>query len=179
MIEGAKWNYEPCEAREVRVIVGPCPVPTWWCADLAGTERAAIEIRQGSGLPFYIDNDAFPGIDGGMFPIPARPAGEGMAKVLNGGGPDMPHSELPIARLIERQYVAVKFRTDEARSYTYHNDGEPVGAGQQVKVPSRGAQPGSDDWKRATVVEIGVPAPTKFETKGILGLAPLRGQAAE
>lgn len=75
----------------------------------------------------------------------------------------------------ERQYVAVKFRTEDKRSYTYHNDGEPVGAGQQVKIPARGHPPESGEWSRATVVEIGVPKPDKFETKGILGLAPAKG----
>lgn len=47
-----------------------------------------------------------------------------------------------------RQYVAVKFRPGDKRSYTYHNDGEPV-----------------------KVVTIGPVIPI-FETKAILGLAP-------
>src|SRR5205823_6421862 len=39
------WNGEPAPARIVRVIVGPSPVKTWWCAQLAGTERKAVEVN--------------------------------------------------------------------------------------------------------------------------------------
>ena len=79
----------------------------------------------------------------------------------------------------ERQYLAVKYRTEDTRTYTYHNDGDPVGAGQQVKLPARarkGEIPDPDEWVRGTVVEINVEKPTGFETKGILGLAPLKGE---
>lgn len=73
---------------------------------------------------------------------------------------------MPESPPAERQFIAVQFRSGDKRTYTYHNDGPPVGAGQQVKVPDRSG----DGRTRATVVEIGVPAPTKFATKGILGL---------
>lgn len=72
----------------------------------------------------------------------------------------------------ERQFIAVKFRSDDERSYTYHNDGPPVGAGQQVKIAPRDGQ---DGWSRATVVEAFVDRPD-FETKPILGLAPIAGE---
>lgn len=71
-------------------------------------------------------------------------------------------SETPPA---DRQYVAVKYKTEDARSYTFHNDGDPVGAGQQVKLPDRSG----NGWVRGTVVEAFVDKP-KFPTKPILGL---------
>jgi len=33
-----------------------------------------------------------------------------------------------------RQYVSVKFRPDHSRSYTFHNDGDPVKPGDKVVV---------------------------------------------
>lgn len=43
----------------------------------------------------------------------------------------------------DRQYVACKFRSEDARSYTYHNDGEPVAVGDLVKVADRSGDDGS------------------------------------
>lgn len=88
---------------------------------------------------------------------------------------------VPAMRQPDRQFITVKFRTEDARAYTYHNDGPPVGAGQEVKLPARvrkGELPDPDAWVRGTVVEIGVPKPEGYETKGILGLAPLKGEEA-
>jgi hypothetical protein len=68
----------------------------------------------------------------------------------------------------KRQFVAVKFKTWDKRTYTYHNDGEPVAPGDQVKIKDRGG----DGWSRVTVVEVTDEAPA-FATKPILGLAPL------
>lgn len=65
------------------------------------------------------------------------------------------------------QYIACTFRKGDSRSYTYHNDGPPVAVGDEVKVPDKG-----DGWKRVYVSAVGVPKPTKFETKAILGIAP-------
>lgn len=62
------------------------------------------------------------------------------------------------------QYVACKFRSGDARSYTYHNDGEPVSVGDTVKVEDRDG----DGWKRVEVVSVSSQKP-KFETKPILG----------
>jgi hypothetical protein len=74
------WNYEPTPARKVRVIVGACPVPTYWWAGLEGTERAAVEVNY-HGDRFYLDNED----------------GSGWAKVTQGrGGPDWGHSELSV-----------------------------------------------------------------------------------
>jgi len=64
----------------------------------------------------------------------------------------------------QRQYVACKFRTEDTRSYTYHNDGEPVAVGDLLKVADRDG----DGWKRVHCVSIGDTAPT-FPTKPILG----------
>lgn len=33
-----------------------------------------------------------------------------------------------------RQYVAVKFNASDRRTYTYHNDGQPVAPGDMVTV---------------------------------------------
>ena len=62
----------------------------------------------------------------------------------------------------DRQYLACAFRPDATRTYTYHNDGEPVSVGDvvRVEVPDGG-------WKPVTVREI-VRAPT-FTTRPILG----------
>lgn len=72
-----------------------------------------------------------------------------------------------------RQYIRVKFKWGD-REYTYHNDGPPVAAGQEVRVPDRSG----DGWTRVTVTEIGVEPPTKFATKAILGLAPPKDEEA-
>lgn len=66
------------------------------------------------------------------------------------------------------QYIACTYRQGDSRSYTFHNDGPPVKVGDEVKVEDRSG----DGWKRVYVSAVGVPKPTKFETKGILGLAP-------
>lgn len=65
-----------------------------------------------------------------------------------------------------RQYITVKFRSGDARSYTYHNDGEPVAAGDPVKLPPR---KDGDGWTKGVVHAIGVEPPTNFATKAILG----------
>jgi hypothetical protein len=61
-------------------------------------------------------------------------------------------------------FVACKFRPEDTRSYTYEWDGEPLAAGDQVKV----ADARSDGWKRVTVVSITDQAPP-FACKPILG----------
>lgn len=64
-----------------------------------------------------------------------------------------------------RQYIVCKFGPTQKRGFTYHNDGPPVEVGDDVKVPA----PRGDGWNSAIVTEVGVAAPTAFETKGILG----------
>lgn len=60
-----------------------------------------------------------------------------------------------------RQLVAVEFAPG-GRTYTYHNEGEPVAVGDSVVVHARGGP---------TVVEVVSlnPAPPKFPTKAIIG----------
>lgn len=62
------------------------------------------------------------------------------------------------------QFVAVKFRPEDSRTYTYANDDEPVAIGDEVKVPDNR----SDGWKRVTVVGVTDEEP-KFACKPILG----------
>jgi hypothetical protein len=62
------------------------------------------------------------------------------------------------------QYVACKFHRVDHRTYTYHNEGDPVAIGDMVKV----ADSRSDGWKRVEVVAIVDQAPP-FPTKPILG----------
>lgn len=66
-----------------------------------------------------------------------------------------------------RQFIRCRFREGDTRTYTYHNDGEPVAVGDFVKVPDNRA----DGWKRVEVVDIDAQEPTGFATKGILGKA--------
>ncbi len=72
-----------------------------------------------------------------------------------------------------RQYVVVKFAKGPL-TYTYHNDGEPVRAGDKVEVP--GTRGGG--CKLATVTHTHDMKPRHFETKAILGVAPREGEAS-
>ena len=65
-----------------------------------------------------------------------------------------------------RQFVAVKFRPNDKRTYTYHNDGPPVRVGDTVKVPSVRADEG---WSPLPVVSVSDDVPP-FPTKAILGV---------
>lgn len=69
------------------------------------------------------------------------------------------------------QYVACRFNPWDRRTYTYTWDGEPLAAGDEVKVPDNK----SDGWKRVTVVSVTDKAPP-FACKSILGRAPSRDQ---
>jgi hypothetical protein len=82
--ERTYWNYEPTPARVVRVIVGASRLPTWWCAEMEGKERVAVEVNY-HGDKFYLDNED----------------GSGWRKVTEGrGGPDWGHSSLPVKRVL-------------------------------------------------------------------------------
>lgn len=77
-----------------------------------------------------------------------------------------------MSEAIKRQYVAVKFKTWDKKTYTYHWDGEtPINPGDQVKIADRGGE----GWSRVTVVEVTDVAPA-FATKAILGLAPVEAK---
>jgi hypothetical protein len=59
------------------------------------------------------------------------------------------------------QYVAVRFQPGQSRTYTYHNEGEPVAPGDWVKVETK------DGWKQVEVVEI-VDEKPPFATKPVI-----------
>lgn len=67
---------------------------------------------------------------------------------------------------MSRQFVTVKFRANDRRSYTYHWDGPPLLVGDEVKVPDKSGE----GWRRVTVHEAWVGVPP-FATKAVLGLA--------
>lgn len=75
----AYWNGEPAFARRVMVGVGKALKPTWWCAELEGTVRPAVEVTY-EGQTFFLDNEK----------------GEGWQKVTFGyGSPRYGHRSLP------------------------------------------------------------------------------------
>lgn len=77
------WNGQHTFARRVRVIVGKSPAPTWWCADLEGTTREAVEVIYGG--VFYLDNED----------------GSGWRKVtIYRGYPQAGHSSIPVAAVL-------------------------------------------------------------------------------
>lgn len=79
------WNGEPCTARRVTVVVGPPLRPTWWCADLQGQCRAAVEVTYG-GRTFFLDDED----------------GDGWFKVTAGhGSPNVAHRSLPDASTVQ------------------------------------------------------------------------------
>lgn len=81
------WNGLPTPAERVRVVVDTSPVDTWWCADLAGTERAAVRVGEPGGEVMYLDDED----------------GSGWWKVTEGrGSPRVPHRSLPVVREIPR-----------------------------------------------------------------------------
>lgn len=63
-----------------------------------------------------------------------------------------------------RQFVVAKFRESDTRAYTYHNDGEPVAAGDVVRVTDRSGE----GWKKVFVVSVNNETPP-FATKPIIG----------
>jgi hypothetical protein len=62
------------------------------------------------------------------------------------------------------QFVAVKFRVEDSRTYTYAWDGEPLHDGDVVRVEDRSG----DGWKKVFVVSTTDEAPP-FQCKPILG----------
>ena len=64
--------------------------------------------------------------------------------------------------MADRQYVTVKYREEDKRAYTFHFDGDPLSVGDRVSLGSG----------FGVVAEVGVPKPSRFDTKPILGLAP-------
>lgn len=87
-----QWNYRPCRARKVRVVVGDCDrFPLYWARveGLVGQTVDAVEVSEADASgdqPFYLDDRD----------------GSGWSKVTNGGGPDRPHRELQAAQVMPR-----------------------------------------------------------------------------
>jgi len=67
--------------------------------------------------------------------------------------------------MTNRQFIACAFRKGDTRTYTYHNDREPVAVGDEVIVTT--ARGPSKVFVSALIDEV-----PKFETKPIVGLAP-------
>lgn len=65
-----------------------------------------------------------------------------------------------------RQFIACTFREGQTRTYTYHNDGEPVAEGDRVEIESRDGL-----GKQVIFVASVLPGPPDFATKGIIGKA--------
>lgn len=68
------------------------------------------------------------------------------------------------------QYVAVKFKPSDHRTYTYHNSSEPVQPGDTVRVRT-------NDGEKTVTVESVTSTPPPFKTKPIIG-SLLEGGAA-
>lgn len=63
-----------------------------------------------------------------------------------------------------RQFVRCVFRETDLRSFTYHNDAEPVAVGDVVRVPNKDGI----GWKKVFVVGLTDEKPS-FPTKSIIG----------
>ena len=86
MKKNVRWNGEECAGRRVIVRVGHCVTRTWWCADLEGAERKAVEVVYGNQR-FFLDNED----------------GEGWGKVTWGlGSPGVGHKSLPDSSIVLR-----------------------------------------------------------------------------
>ena len=86
-------------------------------------------------------------------------------RVTRAGLPDHHRDSHPEVSMPEnRQFVAVKFRTSDTRTFTYTWDGEPLAEGDQVRVADRSG----DGWKVVFVVSTTDEAPP-FACKPILG----------
>lgn len=104
-----RWNGEPCEARQVRVVVADNErFPAYWARHLVGQERAAVEVIY-NGSTFYIDDEGYderPEVrerllgHGMAAPEHVGYPGWGWEKVLNGGGPRDGHASLEIERVV-------------------------------------------------------------------------------
>lgn len=76
---------------------------------------------------------------------------------------------------LQRQYLSIAFRPG-GKTYVYHNDGDAMLPGDEVKVPDPRGEPG--DWLRAHVVEILINKPD-LATKAIVGRLPIADAANE
>ncbi|HWA22292.1 MAG TPA: hypothetical protein VG735_07860 [Caulobacterales bacterium] len=68
-----------------------------------------------------------------------------------------------------REYVQVRFKPGDAKTYCYHNDGAPLHVGARVRVETR------DGIKTVDVVDVGYDSPP-YGTKEVLGAAEPLGR---
>lgn len=93
------WNGEPCTVRRVVARVGHSPRSTWWCAELEGQERAAVEVTY-YDQRFLLDDED----------------GSGWHKVTIGrGSPEWGHSGLPDDSVVLRDREAPAADESEKR----------------------------------------------------------------
>jgi len=98
------WNGLPMPAEPVRVVVDTSPVSTWWCAALAGTERAAVRVGEPGGEVMYLDDED----------------GSGWWKVTEGrGSPRVPHRSLPVVREVAPGRPSIEDRLRDAAAVAY------------------------------------------------------------
>jgi hypothetical protein len=115
-----RWNGEPCEARRVLVVVAPWVDPDTgevsevaWSTRLAGTTRAAVEVRYGDQL-FYLDDEPVDPADETEemrryrvergLPFLRGSFGIGWEKVTKGMGlPNWAHRQLAISRVVSER----------------------------------------------------------------------------
>lgn len=94
-IYGAKWGGYPCQARAVKIVVGAAP-PTWWCADLVGKPRRAVEIVLPGERPRYVDNET----------------GWALAAFLRGLAPLPGFKFLPAFKVLDDETIPLFYKVD-------------------------------------------------------------------
>lgn len=97
--EKTYWNGEPALCRRVRVVVGKSPRTSWWCAELAGQERNAVEVCY-AGRKFYLDDDAYTAPEGTFGPVGHGAGGAWWKVTIGQGGPDCYHASLPVEKVV-------------------------------------------------------------------------------
>lgn len=58
----SNFESKPCEVKKVKVCVGKAAGPNWWCKDLEGTVRNAVQLEINSEI-FFFDNEGPDGFD--------------------------------------------------------------------------------------------------------------------
>lgn len=102
-VYNAYWNGEPAMARRVIVRVGKALQPTWWCADLEGTLRRAVEVTY-EGQTFFLDDEDR----------------KGWMKVTFGyGSPEVGHSSLPDTSEVVEAVSDAACEAEDALAYQY------------------------------------------------------------
>lgn len=77
-IENAQWDGRPCDAHTGTVIVSSVCQPGWWCFPLVGKRIECLRVVQDGGSARFLLNDK----------------GQGVEKVLGGGGFTLAHKDI-------------------------------------------------------------------------------------